>query len=185
MGHRERVGSSRDWERAPGTGMGKGEGALGTGRGQWEGTTLMGRGHREWGGDPGGLTFVPPQPPPQGAYAIVELREAASRERALAQPQHALAGRSLRVRPREQKDFARPSPGRGAHREPLGAGQLERALCQANDVSWRLGIPRGRSPGGIRGQGGPVGCFGVRGAGNEASPHRWTRRWSSWWGCWS
>lgn len=74
----------------------------------------------------------------KGAYAIVELREAASRERALAQPQHALAGRSLRVRPREQKDFARPSPGRGAHREPLGAGQLERALCQANDVDAQM-----------------------------------------------
>uniref|UniRef100_A0A8B9IC80 Speckle targeted PIP5K1A-regulated poly(A) polymerase n=1 Tax=Anser brachyrhynchus TaxID=132585 RepID=A0A8B9IC80_9AVES len=74
----------------------------------------------------------------KGAYAIVELREAASRERALAQPQHALAGRSLRVRPREQKDFARPSPGRGARREPLGAGQLEQALCQAADVDAQM-----------------------------------------------
>ncbi|XP_040399376.1 speckle targeted PIP5K1A-regulated poly(A) polymerase isoform X2 [Cygnus olor] len=74
----------------------------------------------------------------KGAYAIVELREAASRERALAQPQHALAGRSLRVRPREQKDFARPSPGRGARREALGAGQLEQALCQAADVDAQM-----------------------------------------------
>lgn len=119
---------------------------------------------------------MPPHTHTQGAYAIVELREAMSRERALAQPQHALAGRSLRVRPREQKDFARPSPGRGAHREPLGAGQLEQALCQAKDVSWRLGNPRGRSPGGIRGRGrvpwGPAGCFGACGASEEASPHR-------------
>ncbi|NWZ30466.1 STPAP polymerase, partial [Asarcornis scutulata] len=74
----------------------------------------------------------------KGAYAIVELREAASRERALAQPQHTLAGRSLRVRPREQKDFTRTLPGRGAHREPLGAEQLERALCQAKDVDAQM-----------------------------------------------
>ncbi|NXS50932.1 STPAP polymerase, partial [Balaeniceps rex] len=37
---------------------------------------------------------------PQGAYAIVELRDAAGRERALAEPQHSLAGHRLRVRPR-------------------------------------------------------------------------------------
>ncbi|KAF1585953.1 Speckle targeted PIP5K1A-regulated poly(A) polymerase, partial [Eudyptes moseleyi] len=36
----------------------------------------------------------------KGAYAIVELRDAAGRERALAEPQHGLAGRRLRVRPR-------------------------------------------------------------------------------------
>ncbi|NXN60155.1 STPAP polymerase, partial [Rynchops niger] len=41
----------------------------------------------------------------KGAYAIVELREAAGRERALAEPQHHLAGHRLRVRPREQKGF--------------------------------------------------------------------------------
>ncbi|NXX53342.1 STPAP polymerase, partial [Scopus umbretta] len=36
----------------------------------------------------------------KGAYAIVELRDAAGRERALAEPQHSLAGHRLRVRPR-------------------------------------------------------------------------------------
>ncbi|NWW84419.1 STPAP polymerase, partial [Rhynochetos jubatus] len=36
----------------------------------------------------------------KGAYAIVELRDAASRERALAEPRHSLAGHRLRVRPR-------------------------------------------------------------------------------------
>ncbi|NXV24276.1 STPAP polymerase, partial [Cepphus grylle] len=41
----------------------------------------------------------------KGAYAIVELREAAGRERALAEPRHHLAGHRLRVRPREQKGF--------------------------------------------------------------------------------
>ncbi|NWH26871.1 STPAP polymerase, partial [Grus americana] len=35
-----------------------------------------------------------------GAYAIVELRDAAGRERALAETQHDLAGHRLRVRPR-------------------------------------------------------------------------------------
>ncbi|NXJ00483.1 STPAP polymerase, partial [Psophia crepitans] len=36
----------------------------------------------------------------KGVYAIVELQDAAGRERALAEPQHSLAGRRLRVRPR-------------------------------------------------------------------------------------
>ncbi|NXT30409.1 STPAP polymerase, partial [Syrrhaptes paradoxus] len=36
----------------------------------------------------------------KGAYAIVELREAEDRDRALAEPRHLLAGRRLRVRPR-------------------------------------------------------------------------------------
>ncbi|KAK1196729.1 STPAP polymerase, partial [Pygoscelis papua] len=51
------------------------------------------------------LSVVPAPPPPPpfslpGAYAIVELRDAAGRERALAEPQHGLAGHRLRVRPR-------------------------------------------------------------------------------------
>ncbi|NXK15719.1 STPAP polymerase, partial [Herpetotheres cachinnans] len=74
----------------------------------------------------------------KGAYAIVELQDAAGRERALAKPQHSLAGHRLRVRPREQKVFAYGPPRRSAQREPLGAGQLEQALCQASDVDTQM-----------------------------------------------
>ncbi|KAM6032629.1 speckle targeted PIP5K1A-regulated poly(A) polymerase isoform 2-T2 [Chlamydotis macqueenii] len=75
----------------------------------------------------------------KGAYAIVELRDAAGRERALAEPQHGLAGHRLRVRPREEKAFARRSPGRSPRRgEPLGPGRLEQALCQAPDVDAQM-----------------------------------------------
>ncbi|XP_074670041.1 speckle targeted PIP5K1A-regulated poly(A) polymerase [Strix aluco] len=75
----------------------------------------------------------------KGVYAIVELREAAGRERALAEPQHALAGHRLRVRPREEKVFAySPRPGGGARREPLGPEKLEQALCQAPDVDAQM-----------------------------------------------
>ncbi|XP_037230743.1 LOW QUALITY PROTEIN: speckle targeted PIP5K1A-regulated poly(A) polymerase [Falco rusticolus] len=74
----------------------------------------------------------------KGAYAIVELQDAAGRERALAEPQHSLAGHRLRVRPREQKGFAYGPPGRSPQREPPGAGQLEQALCQASDVDAQL-----------------------------------------------
>ncbi|XP_074786323.1 LOW QUALITY PROTEIN: speckle targeted PIP5K1A-regulated poly(A) polymerase-like [Athene noctua] len=76
----------------------------------------------------------------KGAYAIVELREAAGRERALAEPQHALAGHRLRVRPREEKVFAYgPRPGAApAGEEPLGPGKLEQALCQAPDVDAQM-----------------------------------------------
>ncbi|NXW11932.1 STPAP polymerase, partial [Fregetta grallaria] len=54
------------------------------------------------GTDAGGCSGpgLMPCPPFQGAYAIVELRDAAGRERALAEPQHGLAGHRLRVRPR-------------------------------------------------------------------------------------
>uniref|UniRef100_A0A8B9S088 Speckle targeted PIP5K1A-regulated poly(A) polymerase n=1 Tax=Accipiter nisus TaxID=211598 RepID=A0A8B9S088_9AVES len=74
----------------------------------------------------------------KGAYAIVELRDAAGRERALAEPQHGLAGHRLRVRPREEKVFAYGPPGRGPRREPLGPGRLEQALCQASDVDAQM-----------------------------------------------
>ncbi|NXV96674.1 STPAP polymerase, partial [Calonectris borealis] len=72
----------------------------------------------------------------KGAYAIVELRDAAGRERALAEPQHGLAGHRLRVRPREEKDFAYGSPRRSPRREP--PGRLEQALCQAPDVDAQM-----------------------------------------------
>ncbi|XP_065520864.1 speckle targeted PIP5K1A-regulated poly(A) polymerase [Lathamus discolor] len=74
----------------------------------------------------------------KGAYAIVELQDAASRERALEEPQHSLAGHRLRVRPREQKVFAYGPVGRGSHRDPLSAGQLEQALWQASDVDSQM-----------------------------------------------
>ncbi|KAK4805499.1 hypothetical protein QYF61_005544 [Mycteria americana] len=74
----------------------------------------------------------------KGAYAIVELRDAAGRERALAEPQHSLAGHRLRVRPREQKVFAYGPPGRSPRQEPLGPGRLEQALCQAPDVDAQM-----------------------------------------------
>uniref|UniRef100_A0A672U641 Terminal uridylyl transferase 1, U6 snRNA-specific n=1 Tax=Strigops habroptila TaxID=2489341 RepID=A0A672U641_STRHB len=79
-------------------------------------------------------------PPPQGAYAIVELQDAASRERALADPEHSLAGHRLRVRPREQKVFAYGSAGRSSHRDPLSPGRLEQVLWQASDVSREGGV---------------------------------------------
>ncbi|NWT48779.1 STPAP polymerase, partial [Chroicocephalus maculipennis] len=70
----------------------------------------------------------------KGAYAIVELREAAGRERALAEPRHHLDGHRLRVRPREQKGFVYgPPSGRSPRREPLGPARLEQELWQASD----------------------------------------------------
>ncbi|XP_062496356.1 speckle targeted PIP5K1A-regulated poly(A) polymerase [Pezoporus occidentalis] len=74
----------------------------------------------------------------KGAYAIVELQDAASRERALEEPQHSLAGHRLRVRPREQKVFAYGPVGRGSHRDPLSPGRLEQALRQASDVDGQM-----------------------------------------------
>ncbi|NXO50628.1 STPAP polymerase, partial [Aramus guarauna] len=74
----------------------------------------------------------------KGAYAIVELRDAAGRERALAETQHDLAGHRLRVRPREQKAFAYGPPGRSPCREPLGPGRLEPALWQVADVDAQM-----------------------------------------------
>ncbi|XP_030357444.1 speckle targeted PIP5K1A-regulated poly(A) polymerase isoform X2 [Strigops habroptila] len=74
----------------------------------------------------------------KGAYAIVELQDAASRERALADPEHSLAGHRLRVRPREQKVFAYGSAGRSSHRDPLSPGRLEQVLWQASDVDSQM-----------------------------------------------
>lgn len=75
----------------------------------------------------------------KGAYAIVQLRDAEGRERALAHPHHHLNGRRLRVRPREQKEFCSGAPGRGGRGEtPHGPGQMERELCNAADVDAQL-----------------------------------------------
>lgn len=120
-------------------------GVGGTGTRGWG--TGTGRGYRDGGGDTGTRGVTGGVCVPQGAYAIVELREAAGRELALAAPRHELAGQRLRVRPRQHKGFTcRPPPGRGAHREPLEPGELEQELCRAADVSlgggsrgsWRL-----------------------------------------------
>ncbi|NXX02989.1 STPAP polymerase, partial [Larus smithsonianus] len=75
----------------------------------------------------------------KGAYAIVELREAAGRERALAEPRHHLDGHRLRVRPREQKGFVYgPPSGRSPRREPLSPARLEQELWQASDVDTQM-----------------------------------------------
>ncbi|NXV38264.1 STPAP polymerase, partial [Rissa tridactyla] len=75
----------------------------------------------------------------KGAYAIVELREAAGRERALAEPQHHLDGHRLRIRPREQKAFVYgPPSGRSPRREPLSPARLEQELWQASDVDTQM-----------------------------------------------
>ena len=85
------------------------------------------------------LPFSSP-PPPQGAYAIVELQDAEGRERALAQPHHLLHGRRLRVRPREQKEFNGGTSGRGGRGETaMGPERMERELRSAADVSWGPG----------------------------------------------
>ncbi|XP_068779719.1 speckle targeted PIP5K1A-regulated poly(A) polymerase-like isoform X2 [Struthio camelus] len=75
----------------------------------------------------------------KGAYAIVELGDAAARARALARPRHNLGGRRLRVRPRRQQPFACGPPGRaGPRRPPLSPPQLAAALCQAPDVEAQM-----------------------------------------------
>ncbi|XP_067170927.1 speckle targeted PIP5K1A-regulated poly(A) polymerase isoform X2 [Apteryx mantelli] len=75
----------------------------------------------------------------KGAYAIVELREAAARARALARPRHSLGGRRLRVRPRRHEPFAAAAaPAPGTRREQLGPAALARDLCQAADVDAQM-----------------------------------------------
>nr|XP_041568032.1 LOW QUALITY PROTEIN: speckle targeted PIP5K1A-regulated poly(A) polymerase [Taeniopygia guttata] len=70
----------------------------------------------------------------KGAFAIVELRDAAGRQRALDEPRHVLDGRRLRVRPREHRDFPRAPP-----REPPGTPPgLLQALGRAQDVGAQL-----------------------------------------------
>ncbi|XP_072776240.1 speckle targeted PIP5K1A-regulated poly(A) polymerase isoform X2 [Taeniopygia guttata] len=70
----------------------------------------------------------------KGAFAIVELQDAAGRQRALDEPRHVLDGRRLRVRPREHRDFPRAPP-----REPPGTPPgLLQALGRAQDVGAQL-----------------------------------------------
>lgn len=92
---------------------------------------------------PAGPDGFPALCSPQGVYAIVELEDQAALEKVLAQPQHSVGGQRLRVKPREQKEFAYAPPKRqgGARRELLSPEKLEQELCQAEDVSvcWEKG----------------------------------------------
>ncbi|XP_014379937.2 speckle targeted PIP5K1A-regulated poly(A) polymerase [Alligator sinensis] len=76
----------------------------------------------------------------KGVYAIVELEDQAALEKVLAQPQHSVGGQRLRVKPREQKEFAYAPPKRqgGARRELLSPEKLEQELCQAEDVDAQM-----------------------------------------------
>ncbi|NXV55356.1 STPAP polymerase, partial [Molothrus ater] len=74
----------------------------------------------------------------QGAFAIVELRDPAGRQRALEQPRHFLDGRRLRVRPREHREWPRDPP-RDPPGNPPGPPGLLQALGRAQDVSGGLG----------------------------------------------
>lgn len=60
-----------------------------------------------------------------------------AREAVLSQPQHSLGGHRLRVRPREQKEFQRPTS-----KSPKGAApdshQLAKALAEAPDVEAQM-----------------------------------------------
>ncbi|XP_074087396.1 speckle targeted PIP5K1A-regulated poly(A) polymerase isoform X2 [Macrotis lagotis] len=62
----------------------------------------------------------------KGVFAIVEMGDTGSRDAVLSQPQHALEGRRLRVRPRRQKEFQTPAP-----KSPRGAPSEDRRLTQA------------------------------------------------------
>ncbi|KYO19234.1 speckle targeted PIP5K1A-regulated poly(A) polymerase [Alligator mississippiensis] len=76
----------------------------------------------------------------KGVYAIVELEDQAALEKVLAQPQHSVGGQRLRVKPREQKEFAYAPPKRqgGGRRELLSPEKLEQELCQAEDVDAQM-----------------------------------------------
>ncbi|XP_004596832.2 speckle targeted PIP5K1A-regulated poly(A) polymerase [Ochotona princeps] len=73
----------------------------------------------------------------KGVFAIVEMGDVSAREAVLAQSQHSLGGRRLRVRPREQKEFQSP-----ASKSPKGAApdseHLARALADASDVGAQM-----------------------------------------------
>ncbi|KAI5278065.1 Speckle Targeted Pip5K1A-Regulated Poly(A) polymerase [Manis pentadactyla] len=73
----------------------------------------------------------------KGVFAIVEMGDMSAREAVLSQPQHSLGGHRLRVRPREQKEFQRPTS-----KSPKGAApdshQLAKALAEAPDVEAQM-----------------------------------------------
>ncbi|XP_050840794.1 speckle targeted PIP5K1A-regulated poly(A) polymerase [Serinus canaria] len=73
----------------------------------------------------------------KGAFAIVELRDPAGRQRALEEPRHLLGGRRLRVRPREHRDWPRDPPRDPPGTPPAPPGLLQ-ALGRAQDVAAQL-----------------------------------------------
>ncbi|NXW74742.1 STPAP polymerase, partial [Hirundo rustica] len=83
----------------------------------------------------------------KGAFAIVELRDPAGRQRALDEPRHVLEGRRLRVRPREHRAFPRERPREPPGAPPAPPGLLQ-ALGQAQDVSCSV-VPYGSSVNGF------------------------------------
>ncbi|NWZ17833.1 STPAP polymerase, partial [Agelaius phoeniceus] len=103
----------------------------------------------------------------KGAFAIVELRDPAGRQRALEQPRHLLEGRRLRVRPREHREWPRDPP-RDPPGNPPGPPGLLQALGRAQDVSggsgggdWGgLGGPKAPPGGGGGARGSPRGFGG-------------------------
>ncbi|NWY95811.1 STPAP polymerase, partial [Loxia curvirostra] len=83
----------------------------------------------------------------KGAFAIVELRDPAGRQRALEEPRHLLGGRRLRVRPREHRDWPRDPPRDPPGTPPAPPGLLQ-ALGRAQDVSCSI-VPYGSSVNGF------------------------------------
>ncbi|XP_074128530.1 speckle targeted PIP5K1A-regulated poly(A) polymerase isoform X2 [Sminthopsis crassicaudata] len=73
----------------------------------------------------------------KGVFAIVEMGDTGARDAVLSQPQHALGGHRLRVRPRQQKEFQTPAPkaSRGA---PPDDQQLMQGLAEAPDVEAQM-----------------------------------------------
>ncbi|XP_020824083.1 speckle targeted PIP5K1A-regulated poly(A) polymerase [Phascolarctos cinereus] len=73
----------------------------------------------------------------KGVFAIVEMGDVGARDAVLSQPQHALSGHRLRVRPRQQKEFQAPAP-RSSKGAPPDDQQLTRELAEAPDVEAQM-----------------------------------------------
>ncbi|XP_043826890.1 speckle targeted PIP5K1A-regulated poly(A) polymerase [Dromiciops gliroides] len=73
----------------------------------------------------------------KGVFAIVEMGDSRARDAILSQPQHALGGHRLRVRPRQQKEFQIPAP-KSPKGAPADDQQLTRALAEAVDVEAQM-----------------------------------------------
>ncbi|XP_004646802.1 speckle targeted PIP5K1A-regulated poly(A) polymerase [Octodon degus] len=74
----------------------------------------------------------------KGVFAIVEMKDVASRDAALAQDQHSLRGQRLRVRPREQKAFQSPASRGSRGAAPEDSDQLLSLLAEAPDVGGQM-----------------------------------------------
>ncbi|XP_027714609.1 speckle targeted PIP5K1A-regulated poly(A) polymerase isoform X2 [Vombatus ursinus] len=73
----------------------------------------------------------------KGVFAIVEMGDTGARDAVLSQPQHALSGHRLRVRPRQQKEFQTPAP-KSSKGAPPDDQQLMRELAEAPDVEAQM-----------------------------------------------